>query len=315
VLDGRLSVAGFDVSRAGRIAALSSTATTLPEVQVQDGAGWRPLSRQNDALLAELRLGALEETSFKSRDGTVISGFIIRPIGHREGTRSPAILRLHGGPVGQFSYALDQPFDPCWQLLAARGYLVILVNPRGSLGKGQAFASAVLADWGNKDAQDVLAAVDDAVARGLADPTRLGIGGWSYGAILTNSVIAQDQRFKAAISGAGMSNMLAGYGSDMYVREWEAELGTPWSAAATWLKLSAPFLHADRIKTPTLFLGGEKDFNVPIIGSEQMYQALRSLGRDTRLVIYPGEAHGFTRPSFIRDRAQRYLDWYDGHLK
>jgi len=315
VLDGRRAVAAYDVGRSGRIAALFATATTLNEVHVLDGGAWRPLSRQNDALLAGLQLGAMEETSFKSRDGTVISGFVVKPPGFKEGTRYPAIVRIHGGPVGQFTWGLDLPYDPCWQLLAARGYLVILANPRGSLGKGQAFAAAALADWGNKDAQDVLAAVDDAVARGLADPERLGLGGWSYGAILTNAIIAQDQRFKAATSGAGMSNMLGGYGSDMYVREWEAELGTPWSATETWLRLSSPFLHADRIRTPTLFLVGEKDFNVPVIGSEQMYQALRSLGRDTRLVIYPGESHGFTRPSYVRDRAQRYLDWYDAHLK
>jgi dipeptidyl aminopeptidase/acylaminoacyl peptidase len=315
LLDGPRAVGGFDVGRDGRIAALFATARTLPEVHAQEGPGWRPLSRQNDALLAELQLAELEPTSFTSRDGTAIAGFVMKPIGWKAGTRYPAVLRLHGGPVGQFTWGLDLPYDPCWQLLAAKGYLVILPNPRGSLGRGQDFASAILGEWGQKDAEDVLAAVDDAVARGLADPARLGVGGWSYGGILTDFLIARDGRFKAATSGAGMGNMLAGYGGDMYVREWEAELGTPWAAPERWLALSAPFLHADRITTPTLFLVGEKDFNVPAIGSEQMYQALRSLGRTTRLVIYPGQFHELTRPSYVRDRAERTVGWYDRFLK
>ncbi len=161
----------------------------------------------------------------------------------------------------------------------------------------------------------MLAAVDWAVTRGIANSTRLGVGGWSYGGILTNYVIAQDRRSKAATSAAGMSNILAGYGTDQYVREYETELGRPWETTKVWLKLSSPFLNADRIVTPTLFLCGEKDFNVPLLNSEQMYQALRSLGRETMLVIYPGEYHGIDRPSFIRDRLGRYIAWYDRFLK
>jgi dipeptidyl aminopeptidase/acylaminoacyl peptidase len=315
VLQGRLVVRAFDVSPAGRIAALMATTTTLSEVFAVDGPEPRPLSRQNDALLVGLRLASIEEISFRSRDGTTINGFMVKPPDYREGTRCPTILSIHGGPVGQFGCQTDLGYDGCFQALAARGYVVLAVNPRGSSGRGEAFARAIYADWGHKDAQDVIAAVDYAVARGVADPQRLGIGGWSYGGILTNHVIAQDTRFRAATSGASMSNMLAGYGTDMYVREWEAEFGTPWSATATWLRLSDPFLHADRIVTPTLFLCGEKDFNVPLLNSEQMYQALRSLGRDTKLVIYPGQYHGFAKPSYLRDRVKRYLDWYDEHLK
>jgi dipeptidyl aminopeptidase/acylaminoacyl peptidase len=285
--------------------------TTLPEVFAVEGTGARALSWQNDSLLAGLRLGPTEETSFKSRDGTIIHGFLVKPPDYREEIRYPTILRIHGGPVGQFQCQLQ--FE--WQLLAARGYVVVAANPRGSSGRDQAFARAIYADWGNKDAQDVLAAVDDAVARGIADPKRLGIGGWSYGGMLTNYVIAQDTRFKAATSGASMSNVLAGYGTDMYVREYEAELGTPWASDSAYLKLSFPFLHADRIVTPTLFLCGDKDFNVPLLNSEQMYQAMRSLGRETQLVIYPGQFHGLTKPSYLTDRLRRYVDWYDRHLK
>lgn len=132
--------------------------------------------------------------------------------------------------------------------------------------------------------------------------------------MLTNYVIAQDTRFKAACSGASTSNILAGYGTDQYIREYEAELGKPWTNPAAWMKVSFPFLHADRIVTPTLFLCGDKDFNVPLLNSEQMYQALRSLGRDTQLVIYPGEFHDINKPSYQRDRLERYLAWYDKYL-
>jgi dipeptidyl aminopeptidase/acylaminoacyl peptidase len=160
----------------------------------------------------------------------------------------------------------------------------------------------------------VLAAVDYAVQKGVADPDKLGLGGWSYGGILTNFVIAKDSRFKVATSGASIGNVLAGYGTDMYIREYELELGTPWNNLDVWLRNSYPFLHANRIKTPTLFLCGERDFNVPLLNSEQMYQALRSLGVDTQLIIYPDQFHGLRKPSYLRDRMQRYVDWYGKYL-
>jgi dipeptidyl aminopeptidase/acylaminoacyl peptidase len=254
----------------------------------------------------------VEEISFPSKDGTEIRGFLVKPPDYKPGKRYPTILRIHGGPVWQY-YNDFANLD--WQIFAARGFVVVAANPRGSSGRGERFSRAIWADWGNKDGQDVLAAVDYVVAQGIADSTRLGIGGWSYGGILTNQVIARDHRFKAAISGAGIANILAGYGTDQYVREYEAELGTPWTNTDAWLKLSYPFLHADRIVTPTLFLCGENAFNVPLLNSEQMYQALRSLGRETQLVIYPGEYHEIRKPSYRRDRLQRYLDWYGRHLR
>jgi dipeptidyl aminopeptidase/acylaminoacyl peptidase len=311
VVSGPRVVSAFTTAPDGRVAVLSSTPLAPEEVFAVEESGLRPLSRQNDEWLSHVQLGTVEPISFKSRDGTAVNGFLVKPAGFIAGQRYPTILRIHGGPVSQFQYE----FDFQLRTLAGHGYAVVVANPRGSSGRGERYATAIYADWGNKDAQDVLAAVDYAVAQGVADPERLGVGGWSYGGILTNYVIAQDRRFKAAVSGAGASNILAGYGTDQYVREYEAELGVPWKATATWLKLSFPFLHADRIVTPTLFLCGDKDFNVPLLNSEQMYQALRSLGVETELVIYPGQHHGITKPSYRRDRLARYLAWYDKHLK
>ncbi len=300
----------FSLGRGDRVAFTMATPGRPTEVYALEPGGPRQLTHQNDSLLATLRLAPVEDITTKSADGTEVHGFLVRPLDHGTGRTYATILTIHGGPVSQY----QREFDFYWQLLAANGYAVVAMNPRGSSGRGQKYALAIWADWGNKDGQDVLAGVDYAVKQGIADPDRLGVGGWSYGGILTDQLLWRTQRFKAATSGASIANVLAGYGTDQYVREYEAELGTPWKNTPLWIKLSAPFLHADRITTPTLFLCGEKDFNVPLLNSEQMYQALRSLGVPTKLVIYPGQYHGLGKPSYQRHRYQQYLDWYRTYI-
>lgn len=303
----------FDVDFAvsgERVVVLGGDSARPAELAAVESRGLHPLSDHN-AWLAGLRLAPVEDISFRSSDGTSIDGFLVKPLDYVPGRRYPAILRIHGGPVYQFSHE----FMPDWQAYAAHGYAVIAANPRGSSGRGFDFSRAIFADWGNRDLQDVLAAVDAVVAMGIADPVRLGVGGRSYGGILTNYVIAGDARFKAAVSGAGASNFLGLYGHDEYTREYEMELGVPWHSADAYLRLSAPFLHADRITTPTLFYCAEKDFNVPCLGAEQMYQVLRSRNVPTRLVIYPGENHTLGVPSYLRDRLERQLEWNDRYLK
>jgi dipeptidyl aminopeptidase/acylaminoacyl peptidase len=284
----------------------TSTPDRPYEIFAAEKNNLRNLSKQNDALLAQIKLGRVEETKFKSKDGTEIHGFLIQPADLAAGTTPPALLRPHGGPQSQYA----NEFDFEMQLFAANGYAIIMPNPRGSTGRGDKFAMGIYANWGHVDVEDDLAAMDDAVARGLADADRLGVGGWSYGGISTNYLIASTTRFKAATSGASMSNALAGYGTDQYIRDYENELGAPWQNPETWTRISYPFLHADRIKTPTLFLCGQNDFNVPLLNTEQMYQCLRSLGVPTELVIYPGQFHQLKKPSYIIDRCKRYLDWY-----
>ncbi len=245
-----------------------------------------------------------------SRDGTRINGFILKPPGYKPGVRYPTLLQIHGGPTAQYTNS----FDISWQILAAQGFVVVAANPRGSSGRGEAFSKAIWAAWGEKDTKTSWRVVDYAVAQGIADPARLGVGGWSYGGILTDNLITRDKRFKAAVSGASIGNVLAGYGTDMYIREYEAELGVPWKNLDVYLRNSYPFLHADRIVTPTLFMCGEQDFNVPLINSEQMYQAVRSIGVETQLIIYPGQFHGLSVPSYLRDRLTRQIEWYRRHL-
>jgi dipeptidyl aminopeptidase/acylaminoacyl peptidase len=234
------------------------------------------------------------------------------------GRRYPTIVWIHGGPNGQDDHSLLlESYGPQLerQLFATHGYAVLAINYRGGTGRGAKFARAIVADWGHKEVEDLLAGVDYAIAQGIADPARLGVGGWSYGGLLTDYLIASDTRFRAAISGAGSANQTAMYGADEYVVAYNAEMGAPWRTQERWLKVSYPFFHADRIRTPTLFLGCDKDFDVPVAGGEQMYQALRTLGVATQLIVYPGEYHLLARPSFLVDRYARYLEWMDRYLR
>jgi dipeptidyl aminopeptidase/acylaminoacyl peptidase len=291
-------------------AALVSTDTRAGDVYGINGTQLKQLTHHND-WMSELDLQVAQDIEFKSPDGTEPHGLLVKPLGYVEGRRYPTLLRIHGGPNSQDQHNFH--FE--WQLFAANGYAVIAVNYRGSAGRGEAFSRSIAGDWGPREVMDLLAGVDHVVKMGVADPDRLGIGGWSYGGILTDQAIARDTRFKAAISGAGVANVIGFYGTDQYILQYDHEVGPPWKNLDPWLRISYPFLHADRIKTPTLFMGGDRDFNVPIQGGEHMYQALRSLGIDTQLVIYPGETHGITRLSFQKDRLERYLKWYDKCLK
>ncbi len=296
---------------AGHTAVLASNDAAPAEVFALEGGSLRKLTSRNDALLSELKLGSTEDINFRSQDGAEVHGLLTKPVDYSPGKKYPTLLRIHGGPNGQDGHAFQ--FER--QFFAANGYAVINVNYRGSAGRGAAFSRSIFADWGHKEVADLLAAVDHVLSMGVAAPDRLGIGGWSYGGILTDYTIASDSRFKAATSGAGSANQLTMYGLDQYTFQYDHEIGPPWRSLDKWIAISYPFFHADRIHTPTLFMGGDKDFNVPLAGGEQMYQALRTLGIPSELVVYPGQFHGFTRPSFIRDRYQRYLAWYDKYLK
>jgi dipeptidyl aminopeptidase/acylaminoacyl peptidase len=322
VLGGERDISTYDIAKTGDIAVLQSQPQQPGEVYLlptgdPKNVALRQLTHVNDDLLSKVTLGQVERFKARSADGTMIDAYLTRPPldaaqGRPDapGGKLPTILRIHGGPVSQYSTA----FNLEWQMLAAKGFAVVAANPRGSSGYGRDFSHALWADWGNKDYEDVMAAVDTAIAMGVADPDRLGVGGWSYGGILTDHVLTKTTRFKAAISGASEFNYLANYGTDHYQRQWEAELGLPWQNTPLWIKLS-PFYRLDKIATPTLVMGGDADVNVPILGGEQLYQGLKRLGRDTELVVYPGETHAIRRPSFQQDRFERYIAWYSKYLK
>lgn len=312
LVEGPLSVRGYDIGPAGLVATSIARINRPAEIYLGKGGQLERLTWTNDKFLETVQVARVENVTFTSRDGTEIEGFITFPIGYQEGLQYPLLLRIHGGPVSQFRHAFS--FEA--QLFAAKGYAVIQTNPRGSSGYGQDFSAALWADWGNKDFEDVMAGVDYAIERGIADPERLGVGGWSYGGILTNYVITKSERFKGAITGASEVLYAANYGHDHYQRQWEAELGLPWDDAdrENWERIS-PFNDVEHVTTPTLIMGGEQDWNVPILNSEQLYQALRRLGVETQLVVYPGQGHGLRPPSYLVDRHKRYLEWYDRWVK
>jgi dipeptidyl aminopeptidase/acylaminoacyl peptidase len=309
-IGGPVNVAYYSLGRDGAIAAQISSLDRPDEIFIFKDNNLTRLTKTNDALFSQLRLAKVDYVHFKSKDGTSVAGYLYKPVDYTPGKKVPTLLNPHGGPVGQYSAS----FYHLAQLYAANGYAVLLPNPRGSSGYGQKFCEAIFADWGNKDYQDDMAMVDYALAQGVADPEKLGVGGWSYGGMSTDFIIAQTTRFKAAISGAGIALMTSGFGHDQYVRDYDVELGRPWENKALWEKIS-PFYRVNSMTTPTLFMGGDLDWNVPILGGEQMYQALKSLGRTTELVVYPGEYHGFTIPSHIKDRLERYLAWYAHYVK
>ncbi len=309
LVKNKVSVSDYVVGKSGYYT-LHGSATKAPEIYRWSENQALKLTTVNDSVMAKVQMGSVEKVSFKSKDATPIEGFVIKPADFDPAKKYPLILWIHGGPIGQYNYSLHTT----GQLFAANGYVVLLVNPRGSTGHGEEFTKAIFADWGNKDYEDVMAGVDHLIKKGYIDESRLGVGGWSYGGILTNYVITKTTRFNAAISGASLGMVRANFGHDQYIKWYKAEFGMPWENQEVWEKLS-PFNDIEKITTPTLWIGGAVDWNVPIINSEQMYLGMKILGKETQLVVYPGEHHGIRRPSFQKDRFERFLAWYDKYLK
>jgi dipeptidyl aminopeptidase/acylaminoacyl peptidase len=288
-----------------------SESTYPSELFLFENNNYQKLTDHNTDFIKSIKLATVEPFDFKNREGLTIGGLLYLPHGKQKSKKLPLILWIHGGPVAQDEFE----FDFTVQMLASRGYAVASINYRGSNGRGYAFSKAIFGDWGNKEVVDLIDGINYLIKTGVADESKLGIGGWSYGGILTDYTTATDSRFKAAASGAGSALQLTMYGTDQYTQQYEMELGVPWKNMKKWMKISYPFLNIDKIKTPTLYMVGENDFNVPAIGSEQMYQGLRSMGIPTELIIYPDQNHGLAVPSYWKDRYERYWMWFDKYLK
>jgi dipeptidyl aminopeptidase/acylaminoacyl peptidase len=250
-----------------------------------------------------------ELLTYKSTDGTSIEAALLRPAG---ASRQPAplVVLVHGGPTGRWS----DTFEPWGQLLAARGYAVLYPNVRGSTGYGHAFVEMNRADWGGGDFKDVMAGVDVMIARGIADPNRLGIGGWSYGGYMAAWAVTQTTRFKAAVSGAPVIDMASEFGTERGSAYDEWFYGTPYEKPEGFVR-SSPITHVKNAKTPTLLLQGEDDTTDPIGQSQQFYRGLKRYGVETDLVLYPREPHGLREEKHLLDRLDRVVAWYDKHLQ
>lgn len=311
VIAGENVVREFDVSRDGQVYAVVSRPQSTAEIFSIDERGLQRFSTINRDLMAGITTGAVEKHTFQAEDGTDIDTFVVFPPGYEDGKRYPGVLHIHGGPWGQW----DWRFNFVSQLFAAQGYVVIMPNFRGSWGYGQAFTDALVGKWGDIDYRDSMDAMDFAIEKGWVDGDRMAVYGWSWGGFLTNHVITKTDRYKAAISGASETLVVANYGHDEWQRLWAEEPGLPWLEGnrELWDKVS-PFYSLDKVTTPTLVVGGENDWNMPILNSEQLYLVLRRRGVPTQLVVYPGQGHSLSVPSYERDLYERYLDWFDKYL-
>jgi len=306
VVDGDRYVTAFDIDDRDALVVRSASGNRAADIYRVAGGELHALSDANAEFFAGHDLGRVEKVTYTVADGTEVDAFVTLPPGYRKGRRYPTILNIHGGPVGQFSWGWS--FRA--QYFAAHGYVVVEPNPRGSTGRGQDFVRAIYRTWGVTDLPDVLGAVDRVIELGYADPERLAVTGYSYGGYMTNTVITHSQRFRAAASGAGHSLIAANYGHDIYQKWYNWELGLPSENRAAYDRLS-PFTQVQEVTTPTIFLGGRQDWNVPVLNAELMYQALRHRGIDSRLVVYPGMHHGGWSERFDKDYLVRVVDWFD----
>ena len=315
VTKGDRALAGFSPSARGDQMAFVGQDSAHPTelfVAALDGSREKRLTSFNDAFLAEVEPATGERILYPSKDGTPIEGWVLKPRGYDSSRAWPLILTMHGGPHG--AYGNDFSFEH--QLFAAKGYLVVYTNPRGSTNYGEKFLWGTWGAWGDRDFEDVMGGVDYAKAHYTVDEKRLGVTGYSYGGFLTNWVIGHTTRFAAAISGAGISNWISDYGTADIPRTKESEFfGPPWNPKAhEILRRQSPIEYVTNVRTPTLFIDGESDLRVPIAEAEQMYTALRKLRIPARMVRYPDSYHGGWAPWNTVHRYYEELKWWERYL-
>lgn len=314
IVDGELQIASPGVDRSGHLLVYELDSPTRPPeiflrrlqgVVAEAGEG-EALTRENGPLLDRVDLTEPEPFWFDTFDGLRVQGWLMRPAGLRAASGAPLVLWIHGGPHGMYGFSFSDRF----QLLTAAGYAVLYINPRGSTGYGQAFADGCVLNWGGGDYRDLMSGLDRVLAaHPWIDPDRLAVVGGSYGGFMTNWVITQTDRFRAAVSMASVSNLVSFYGTSLYHLLIEVEFGgRPWESYPLLWQWS-PLAHVEGVTTPTLFLHGEDDHDVPIEQAEEMYMALAKQGVPTTLVKYPGEGHGIRGPRHRLDFYRRILEW------
>ena len=311
-VDLPMSVAAFDVSADGALVFEGEDYGDLPEIYLRTRKGGIRQVTHLQQGWDGVRLAKTSIFQTRSFDGTMIEAALMRPVVPVEG-KAPLVLLVHGGPSSNF--ASGYGWEAAWaQLLAAHGYQVLMVNPRGSNGYSEAFLEANRGDWGGGDYKDLMAVLDSVIANGEVDPDRLGIGGWSYGGEMTAWAITQTQRFKAAVFGAGVFDQQAEFETEAYPNGDEWYFGTPWEHPDVFAR-NSPATYIRNARTPTLIFDGEDDENNPVGQSKGLYRALKHFSVESEMVLYPGEGHSPRLGSNNVDMFQRLLFWYDGHLK
>jgi dipeptidyl aminopeptidase/acylaminoacyl peptidase len=302
--DDSVHVVNFAVSSQGGLVYVAESASVMPEVWTEG----KVVSHFNDGF-SGVTLVRPELFRYQSFDGTPIEAALFRGAGAVDGKLQPLVVLVHGGPAG----AWRNRFDPLTQLLVARGYTVVQPNIRGSVGYGQKFIESNRGDWGGSDFKDVMAGVDDLIRRKVADPNRLGIAGWSYGGYMAEWAITQTDRFKVAVSGAGMADLAMEYGTEARPEGDEWYYGVPYENLAGFQK-SSPITYIKNAKTPTLILQGEADTTDPVSQSQILYRGLKRYNVPSEFVVYPREPHGLREQKHILDRYKRTVEWIDKYL-
>jgi dipeptidyl aminopeptidase/acylaminoacyl peptidase len=304
----------FDAHKSGVLALVGQTLKNPRELWVSDRRGhFSQVTNFNEGF-RQFGLVEPEMLEYRSFDGLKIEAELFKPRDFRTGQRVPLIVLVHGGPTGRWADAFNSHYSAWTQLLVSRGYAVLLPNVRGSTGYGWEFSVSNRGDWGGGDFKDILAGVDEAVRRGVADENRLGIGGWSYGGFMAMWAVTQTNRFKAAVAGAGLSDLAAEFGTEDAPTYDEWFYGTPYENLSAFQK-NSPITYVKTAKTPTLILQGEEDVVDPPGQSQQFYRGLKRYGVETELVVYPREGHGFREEKHIIDYLNRLLGWFDRYLK
>lgn len=307
------------VTRAGdRLAAIYQKASVPPQVVIMSTKDMKTttISRVNEAF-AKRKHAKTELITWKAKDGKFeIEGLVTYPANFQNGKRYPLILNIHGGPAGVFGQNYTGASSPYpVQAFAEEGFAVLRVNPRGSSGYGGDFRHANTNDWGYGDYDDIMGGVDKLVADGVAHADSLCVTGWSYGGYMTSMIITKTNRFKAAMVGAGVTNLISFTGTaDIpgFIPDYFG--GEMWDRTEVYMKHSAMF-GVKNVKTPTLVIHGERDLRVPISQGQELYMALKRLGVKTKMVTYPRTPHGPQEPKFIQDIGERVIAWFNENCR
>lgn len=315
-LTGGHEVVADLTAAAGQIVYQRMTPASLDELWILPGSGTpRRLAGFNDELLAGLELTDPAQFTYAGADGWSMDGWVLTPPGFDPARKYPAILRIHGGPHA----AYGDTWNHYVAVLAARGYVVVWTNPRGSGGYGEAFTRAVLEDWGGKDSQDILLGLDAAIAQGFIDPARVAVTGGSYGGYMTNTLIGRTSRFRCAVTEVCVSNLMSFYGTSDIGATWgEQEWGgNPWADPERLLRHS-PLMAVTNVSTPVLIIANEADHRCPVEQSEQFFIALKKLGKEAEFLRFQGESHTMStngRPKPRLERLRRLVAWFDKYLQ
>jgi dipeptidyl aminopeptidase/acylaminoacyl peptidase len=297
----------FDVAGGVTAACIADTSSPGEVVLVGDG-GERRLTDSNP-WLRERYVAAARRHRFTARDGWELEGWLLEPPAFDPARKHPLVMQIHGGPHSQFGWTFFHEF----QVLAGMGFCVFYLNPRGSDGYGEEFKRAVVRDWAGGDYEDLMTALDQLIERGFVDESRMGVGGGSYGGYMTNWIVGHTDRFAAAVAMRSLSNLVSEYAQHDIVLWGQLELGpAPWrDLDELWRR--SPIRYVDSIRTPLLLTHGEMDLRCAISQAEELFGALRLLGREVELVRFPGESHDLSRsgrPDRRLERLRRVTGWF-----